>query len=303
MKIFFMGTPDFAETSLRAVAAAGHEICGVFTQPDRPAKRGMKLTECPVKQAAKELGIQVYQPVKLRDGSAEALLRELAPELTVVVAYGRILPGTLLSVPKYGTINIHGSLLPKYRGAAPIQWAVVDQEPLTGVSAMYLAEEMDAGDVIERRETEIMAGETAGELYHRLAKIGAELLVAVIEKIGNGTAERTPQDHEKATFAPMLTREMSPVDWSKDRKTIIGQILGLDPWPGATAEFHGTNYKLFRASYGMDHTEAVPGTIVSLSSGGLEIACGDGTVLVRELQAPGGKRMLVADFLRGHPIL
>ena len=303
MRIFFMGTPDFAEVSLRAVAAAGHEICGVFTQPDKPAKRGMKLTECPVKQAAKELGIPVWQPVKLRDGTAEALLRDLAPELVVVVAYGRLLPRAILDVPKYGTINIHGSLLPKYRGAAPVQWAVLNQEPVTGVSAMYLAEEMDAGDVIDTRETGILPGETAGELYHRLAQVGAALLVSVVGQIEDGTATRTPQDAEKVTFAPMLTREMSPVDWQKDRKTIVGQILGLDPWPGATAEFSGVSFKLFRAESGAVGTDEAPGTVVSAGKGGLEVACGDGTVLIRELQAPGGKRMPAADYLRGHPIL
>ena len=303
MRIFFMGTPDFAEVSLHALSAAGHEVCGVFTQPDKPAKRGMKLTECPVKQAATEMGIPVWQPEKLRDGNAEMLLRNLAPELIVVVAYGRILPRTILDLPKYGTINIHGSLLPKYRGAAPIQWAVLNQEPVTGVSAMYLAEEMDAGDVIDTRETRILPGETSGELYHRLALIGAELLVSVVDRIGNGTAARNPQDPEKATFAPMLTREMSPVNWSKDRKTIVGQILGLDPWPGATAEFSGVSFKLFRAFYGADGTNKAPGTVVSAGKNGLEIACGDGTVFIRELQAPGGKRMAAEDYLRGHPIL
>ena len=302
MRIFFMGTPDFAEASLRALIEAGHEICGVFTQPDKPKNRGMKLTECPVKILAKAHDIPVYQPVKLRDGTAEALLRSLKPELIVVVAYGRILPPALLSIAPLGTINIHGSLLPKYRGAAPVQWAVLNHEKVTGVTSMYLAEGMDTGDIIDVRETEVGETETSGELYTRLAGIGAELLCDTVEKIGNGTAGRTKQDDAQATIAPMLTKEMSPVDFTKTRTEVVSQILGLDPWPCATAEWNGTVFKLFRAVSGEDKTDCAPGEIVSGGKNGLEVACGDGTVIIRELQAPGGKRMAASDYLRGHPL-
>ena len=302
MRIFFMGTPDFAETSLRALCAAGHTVCGVFTQPDRPKNRGMKMEMSAVKKAALELDIPVYQPTKLRDGTAEELLRSLAPELIVVVAYGRILPKALLDIPEKGCINIHGSVLPKYRGSAPIQWAVINGDAETGVTAQYLAEAMDAGDVIGVKTTKILEGETAGELYQRMAGIGAELLVETVEKIDAGTAERIPQDESLVTLAPMLTRELSPVDWTKTRGEIVSQILGLDPWPTATAELHGVTFKLFRAQAGSDSCNKAPGEVISAGKAGLEVACGDGTVVIREVQAPGGKRMSAADYFRGHPL-
>jgi len=302
VRIFFMGTPDFAETSLRAVCSAGHTVCGVFTQPDKPKNRGMKLEMSPVKKAALELDIPVYQPTKLRDGTAEALLRDLAPELIVVVAYGRLLPKALLDIPEKGCINIHGSVLPKYRGSAPIQWAVLNGDKETGVTAQYLAEAMDAGDVIGVRTTPILAGETSGELYHRMAGLGAELLVETLKQIETGTAQRLPQDESRVTFAPMLTRELSPVNWTKTRKEIVSQILGLDPWPTATAELGGVNFKLFRAEAGSGSTSKAPGEVISAGKGGLEVACGDGTVIIREVQAPGGKRMSAADYFRGHPL-
>jgi len=302
VRIFFMGTPDFAEISLRAVHAAGHEVCGVFTQPDRPKNRGMKLEMSAVKKAALELNIPVYQPTKLRDGTAEALLRDLAPELIVVVAYGRLLPKALLDIPPKGCINIHGSLLPKYRGSAPIQWAVLNGERETGVTAQYLAEAMDAGDVIGVKKTAVFPGETSGELYQRMAGLGAELLVETVAKIEDGTAVGIAQDETQVTFAPMLTRELSPVDWSKTRSEIVSQILGLDPWPTATAELNGVNFKLFRAKAGSEKTDKAPGEVVAAGKNGLEVACADGTVVIAEVQAPGGKRMSAADYFRGHPL-
>ncbi len=302
MRIFFMGTPDFAEASLRALYSAGHTICGVFTQPDKPKSRGMKMEQSDVKKAALELGIPVYQPTKLKDGTAENLLRELAPELIVVVAYGRLLPAPLLNIAPLGCINIHGSILPKYRGSAPIQWAVLNGDEETGVTAQYLAEEMDAGDIIGVKTTKILTGETSGELYHRMAGLGAELLVETVEQIGNGSAKGTPQNPAEITLAPKLTRELSPVDWNKTRKEIVSQVLGLDPWPTATAEFGGVSFKLFKAEAGKADTALTPGAIVSGGKQGLEVACGDGTVLIHELQAPGGKRMAAADYLRGHPL-
>lgn len=303
MRIVFMGTPDFAAVSLKALHGAGHEIAAVFTQPDKPKNRGMKLIPTPVKEAATELGIPVYQPVKLRDGSAAELLRSLDPELIAVVAYGRILPKEILDIPKYGCVNIHGSLLPKYRGSAPVQWALLDGEKETGVCAIYMAEEMDAGDIIAEKRTEIGDEETFPELYGRLSELGAGLLCETAASIAAGTAQRTPQESEKATYAPMITRALSPVDWSQSAWLVRSKILGLDPWPGATAKSGDTELKLFRARCPGKSTDKAPGSVVSIGKDGIEVACGDGkTVLIAELQAPGGKRMRAADYLRGHSI-
>jgi len=302
MRILFMGTPDFAAASLARLYKDGHEVCGVFTQPDRPKNRGMKETASPVKQLADAHGTPVWQPVRLRDGAAAAEIRALAPELIVVVAYGRILPLEILNIPPYGCINIHGSLLPKYRGAAPIQWAVLNGETVTGVTAMYLAEEMDAGDVIASKETEIGPEETSGQLFDRLRDLGAELLSETVTAIAAGTAARTPQAHEQATFAPPLSRELSPIDWSKSAAQIRNQIRGLDPWPCATADLAGTVFKIFRAESRTERSGSEPGTILSAGKDGITVACGDGALCITELQAPGGKRMRAADYLRGHPI-
>ena len=229
-------------------------------------------------------------------------MEDLAPELTVVVAYGQILPQKLLDVPKYGSINVHASLLPKYRGAAPIQWAVLDGEAETGVSIMYMTRRLDAGDVISTARTAIGAEETAPELWDRLARLGGELLVETIPHLADGTASRTPQDESAFTYAPMLTKAMSPVDWSRPASAIHCQIRGLQPWPCAIAEIDGRSCKLFRSVIGGE-TAAAPGTILRADKRGIEIACGDGrSLLVLELQGEGGKRMNAASYLNGHPI-
>jgi len=299
-----MGTPDFAAASLAALIDSKYEVVGVFTQPDKPKNRGMKLTACPVKLLADEKGIPVYQPVKMRDGTALAIMKELAPDLVVVVAYGRLLPDDILAVPPLGCINIHGSLLPKYRGAAPIQRAVLSGDRITGVSSMYLAREMDAGDVIYTSETEIGEFETSEQLFDRLKDLGAELLIKTVKDIEAGTAPRHPQDHSKATFAPMLSREESPIDWHRSPREIIKHICGMYPWPAAAANLGGTNFKVFAAEYTDTRTEAAPGTVISANpKAGIEVACGDGrTLLITQLQAAGGKRMSAGDYLRGHPM-
>ena len=296
-----MGTPDFAAVTLEALIAAGHEICGVLTQPDKPRNRN-KVTYSPVKECALAHGIPVYQPLTAKDAETQALVESLHPELTVVVAYGQILPQKLLDVPKFGSVNVHASLLPKYRGAAPIQWAVLDGEAETGVSLMYMTRRLDAGDVIATARTAIGAEETAPELWDRLAKLGGELLVATIPHLQDGTASRTPQDESVFTYAPMLTKAMSPVDWNRSAAAIHNQIRGLQPWPCAVAEIDGRLCKLFRAKIGGE-TKAVPGTILRADKQGIEVACGDGRVLrILELQAQGGRRMAAADYLRGHEI-
>ena len=303
MRIVFMGTPDFASASLKKLIDEKFDVVGVFTQPDKPKGRGMELCASPVKELALENNLPVFQPVKMRDGTALAQIKALEPDILVVVAYGRILPGDILAVPKYGAINVHGSLLPKYRGAAPIQWAVLNGDKITGVTTMYLASEMDTGDIIYTSETEIGEYETSGELFDRLKDMGAELLVKTLRDIDAGTAPRAPQDHSKASYVTMLDKSICPIDWNKTPREVLKHIYGLQPWPVATMELEGKTVRVFAAKYTDGKTEKVPGAVVSTDKGGLEIACADGeTLLITELQAPGKKRMGAEDYLRGHQI-
>ncbi len=303
MRIVFMGTPDFASASLKKLIDERFDVVGVFTQPDKPKGRGMELSASPVKELALENGLPVFQPVKMRDGTALAQIKALEPDILVVVAYGRILPDDILAVPKYGAINVHGSLLPKYRGAAPIQWAVLNGDKITGVTTMYLASEMDTGDIIYTSETEIGEYETSGELFDRLKDMGAELLVKTLRDIDAGTAPRAPQDHSKASYVTMLDKSICPIDWNKTPREVLKHIYGLQPWPVATMELEGKTVRVFAAKYTDGKTEKVPGAVVSTDKGGLEIACADGeTLLITELQAPGKKRMGAEDYLRGHQI-
>lgn len=303
MRIVFMGTPDFAAASLKKLIDKKYDIAAVFTQPDKPRDRGMKLSYSPVKELALENNIPVYQPTKLRDGTATELIKSLKPDILVVVAYGRILPDDMLEVPKYGAINVHASLLPKYRGAAPIQWAVLNGDKITGVTTMYLASEMDTGDIIYTSETEIGEFETSGELFDRLMIMGAELLDRTLRDIEAGTAPRTPQDHSKASYVKMLDKSLSPIEWAKTPREVIKQIYGLQPWPVATAGLDGKVFKIYSAEYTQSKTDKAPGSVVSAGKKGIEIACLDGeTVLITELQAAGKKRMKASDYLLGHPI-
>lgn len=302
MRILFMGTPEFAVASLRRLVEDGHEICGVFTQPDKPKNRGHRLMFSPVKEYALTQNLPVYQPLKMRDGEAEALVKQLAPELIVVAAYGKILPEEILNTPPYGSINVHSSLLPKYRGAAPINWAILDGEAETGVSIMYMAKELDAGDVILQKTTPIGEQEDAQALTARLAELGAQALSEAVEALRNGTAGRTPQDASQQTYASMLSRDMSPIDWNRTARQINCQVRGLIPWPCATAELAGQRFKIYETVLGRE-TDAAPGTILSAGKQGIEVACGDGRSLyLTQLQAEGGKRMAAAAYLLGHPM-
>ena len=303
MKIVFMGTPEFAVPSLRRMAADGHEILAVYSQPDKPKNRGMKLIPTPVKAAAEELGLTVRQPATLRDAGELDALRALEPELMVVAAYGKILSPELLAIPPMGAINVHSSLLPRYRGAAPINWAILNGDKETGVTIQHMAQELDAGDIITVRRTEIGPEEDAQELYGRLAELGAEALSEAVFALERGTASRTPQPKEgEGGYAAMLTKEMSPIDWTRSAQAIHDQIRGLIPWPCATAQVAGSRLKIFRSRVGGE-TSAAPGTILSADKAGIQVACGDGRSLyLTEVQADGGKRMAAADYLRGHPI-
>lgn len=303
MRIVFMGTPDFAAASLQKLIDEKYDIAAVFTQPDKPRNRGMSLSFSPVKELALQNGLDVYQPTKLRDGSFTELLRSLKPDVLVVVAYGRILPEDALSVPTYGAVNVHSSLLPKYRGAAPVQWAVLNGDTVTGVSTMYLAPEMDTGDVIFTEKTEIGEFETSGELFDRLMVMGAELLHKTLRAIENGTAPRSKQDESQASYVTMLDKSMSPIDWSRSPREIVKHICGLQPWPVATTEIGGLTFRIFKAEYTDTVTDKAPGTVVAADKRGIEIACGGAhTLLITELQAPGKKRMRATDYLLGHPI-
>lgn len=310
MRVVFMGTPLFAVPSLKALIEAGYEVCGVFSQPDKPVGRHQnKLKPTPVKECAlnyNSIGynIPVYQPENLRDGTALSVLKELAPELIVVAAYGRVLPDEILTLPSMGCINVHSSLLPKYRGAAPINWAILNGEKETGVTIMHMASELDAGDVILQCRTQIHPDEDAEMLYGRLAQMGGKLLLEAVEALKNGTAPRIPQDPEQVSFAPMLSKTLSPVDWSRTAQEIHDQIRGLMAWPKASTDLLGGEaVKLYRSQVLADVRNGEAGTILAAGKDGIDVLCGGGTVLrILELQAPGGRKMAVADYLRGHPI-
>lgn len=303
MRVVFMGTPDFAAASLQRILNDGFEVVGVFTQPDKPKGRRMELSASPVKEIALRYGIPVFQPEKMRDGTALETVKSLSPDILAVVAYGRILPPEILKVPKYGAVNVHGSLLPKYRGAAPIQWAVLNGDEITGVTTMYLANEMDTGDMIYSEETPIGEFETSGELYDRLKEIGAALLSRTLRDIENGCAPRIPQDHSQASYVKMLDKSLCPLDFSRPARMVVKQVCGLQPWPVATMTLGKETLRVFAVTYGSEGLNAVPGTVIAADNNGIEIVCGDGrSVRVTELQAPGKKRMKAADFLRGHPI-
>ena len=302
MRILFMGTPEFAVASLKRLMEDGHEICGVFTQPDRPKNRGHKLAFSPVKEYALSQGLTVYQPTKMRDGTALALVRELHPELIVVAAYGRILPEDILNTPPYGSINVHSSLLPKYRGAAPINWAILNGERETGVTIMYMARELDAGDILHVLKTDIDPQEDAQTLTARLAELGAQALSETVEQLRAGTAHRTVQDHSAYTYAPMLTKDMGMIDWTKPAQRIHDQVRGLIPWPCASTELGGATVKIFRTEVGSETAKA-SGTVVSAGKAGIDVACGDGRLLrILELQPQGGRRLAGGGYLRGHPL-
>ena len=302
MRVVFMGTPDIAATCLEKLLAENVQIVGVYTQPDRPKGRGMKMVYSPVKEVALAHDIPVFQPENFREDETVETLRQLQPDVIAVVAYGRILPQRVLDIPPMGCVNIHASLLPEYRGSAPYQWAVLDGKAETGVSAQFMVRQMDAGDVIGCRKTPIGENETAGELLDRLAVLGADLLFETLNNVKNGTVCRNCQCEAEVTFAPMLDKSMCPIDWNKTACQVHNQVRGLHPWPVATAVIGGTNFKI-HSTVVIDGVEgAAPGTVLGLTKTGLQIACGKGAVEIRILQAEGGKRMSAPDYFRGHPL-
>ena len=298
-----MGTPEIAAVCLRRIWEDGHDIAAVYTKIDTPKNRGMKLTASPVKEFALEKGLPVIQPASFREDAVIEELEALAPELICVVAYGKILPQRVLDIPKYGCINIHASLLPKLRGAGPIQWSIFNGDRVTGVTAMYLSAGMDEGDMIDAVEVPIEDTDTTATLTDKLAEAGAALLSKTVSAIAAGTATRTPQDPEQATYAPMLRKDMAPIDWSRSPREISCHVRGMIPWPVATMVLGGQTVKVFAVRALDKTTEKPDGVPVAVTKKGLEMACGGGHVmLVEEIQAQGGKRMRCADYLRGHPI-
>lgn len=300
MRVVFMGTPDIAATCLKKILTDGFEVVGVYTQPDRPKGRGMKLVASPVKEIALAAGIPVFQPENFRQEETVEQLRALKPDVCAVVAYGRILPQKVLDVPAYGCINIHASLLPKYRGSAPYQWAVLDGLTETGVTAMYLTREMDAGDIIDVSKTPIGENETAGQLLDRLAVLGADLLSKTLTRFENGKVPAAAQNEAEVSYAPMLDKTMCPIDWTKTAQQVHNHVRGLHPWPVATMELEGKTFKVHATK--VVEGSGNPGEILGLTKTGLRIACGEGAIEILSLQAEGGKRMAAPDYFRGHPL-
>ena len=297
-----MGTPDIAATCLKKILEDGFEVVGVYTQPDRPKGRGMKMVFPPVKEVALAHNLPVFQPESFREEETVQQLRDLKPDVVAVVAYGRILPQKVLDIVPSGFINIHASCLPQYRGSAPYQWAVLDGLAETGVSAQFMVHALDAGAVVGVSKTSIGPDETAGELLDRLAVLGAQLLSETLTKFGKGELVPQPQDEAAVTYAPMLNKNMCPIDFTKTAQQVHNQVRGLHPWPVAITEIQGKRFKIHATCVLEQNHHAEPGAIPGLSKTGLQIACGEGVIEIRQLQAEGGKRMAAPDYFRGHPL-
>ena len=303
MRIVYMGTPDFAVPALEKIVSCGWDVPLVVTKPDRPASRGHKSQQCEVKKKALELGLAVESPEKVKNNPEfAARLREIAPDFIVVAAYGKILPKEILDIPAYGCINIHGSLLPKYRGAAPIQRSVLAADPESGVTIMYMAEECDAGDMLAQRAIPI-AGKTSEQVFDELSVLGADLLVECLPKIVSGELKGVPQDASLATHAAMIAKEEGQIDWDRSAKALESHVLGMYSWPIAFTSLNGEVFKIHAAKAADRRTKAAPGTVVSSGKEGIGVACGDGGVLLlTKVQLPGKKAMDAGAFLLGHTV-
>lgn len=295
-----MGTPDFAVPSLEELIKNGHEVIGVFTQQDKKKGRGQQLCAPPIKDLALKYNLKVFQPQSLKNDEIFSVIKELNPELIVVVAYGKILPENILNIPKYGCINVHGSLLPEYRGAAPVQWAVIDGKKKTGVTTMFMDKGLDTGNVLLKKEADIYEDDTAGSLYERLSKVGAELLIETIEKLEKNELVPEKQDDSKATFSSMLTKEMARIDWSKSAKSIHNLVRGLIPWPVARTELSGKTLKIYKTKV-IENSFGEAGEIKGINP--FIVCCGEGTALeIIELQFDNKRRMTAEEFFRGYKI-
>lgn len=301
MRAVFMGTPEFAVPTLQALIDH-HQVEAVVTQPDKQRGRGKKVQFPPVKEKAVEHEIPVYQPQKARDEEFVEILREINPDVIVVVAYGQILPESILNIPKYGCINVHGSLLPKYRGAAPIQWAVLDGEEKTGITTMYMEKGLDTGDMIDKAEVVLDQKETAGTLHDKLMEIGANLLLETLEKLENETAVRIKQNDSESCYASMLTKEMGQIDFSKSAREIECLIRGMNPWPSAYTSLNGKTLKVWEAEVLTENPGEEPGTVIDVTKDAIVVACKEGALKLLEIQMAGKKRMKVSAFLLGYQV-
>lgn len=310
MKLIFMGTPDFSASILEDIIKSGHEVIAVVTQPDKQKGRGHEVSFTPVKEMALKYDIEVLQPVKIREPEVLAKLKDMAPDVIVVAAFGQILPKELLDIPPLGCINVHFSLLPKYRGAAPIQYAIINGEKETGITIMYMDEGIDTGDIILQRALPIDREETAGSLFDKMAVLGGELIIEALQQLGEGKAVRTPQNHKEATYYKMIHKEMGKLDFSKSAESLERLIRGLSPWPSAYTYLEGKTLKLWKAEVEPDSAAGVsgaseikPGEIAQIRKDAMVIKTGDGLLVVKELQLEGKKRMAADAFLRGYPVV
>lgn len=302
MKIVFMGTPDFSVPVLEALVAAGHQVLAAVTQPDKPKGRGKAVMMTPVKEKALALGIPVLQPVKARDEAFIGQIRELEPDVAVVVAFGQILSQKLLDVPKYGCINIHASLLPKYRGAAPIQWAIINGERETGITTMQMDAGVDTGDMLEQVIVPIDPDETGGSLHDKLSEAGSRLILSTLSRLEDGTLQAVPQPQEGVSHAAMLTKSLGNIDWSQDAEKIERLIRGLNPWPSAYTSLDGKTLKIWQAQVLEEEREGVWGQVLEAGKGSFLVKTGKGVLRIRSLQLEGKKRMDAEAFLRGNPV-
>lgn len=300
MKIIYMGTPDFAVNALESIIKAGHDVVAVFSQPDKAKGRSKALVATPVKQKALEYNIPVYQPEKARDEESVELIRNINPDAIVVAAYGQILPESILNIPRYGCINIHASLLPKYRGAAPIEWSIINGDKKTGVTTMYMAKGIDTGDIIEKAEIDIEDSDTGASLRSKLAELGAMLILSTLTALENGTSTRTKQIESESTHVSMLNKEMGKIDFTKSAEEIERLMRGLNPWPCAYTTIDGKSVKLFRAV--VVDKEGIPGQIIEVNKKDFVIACGSRALSIKNLQPEGKKPMDTVAFLNGNKI-
>ena len=302
MRVLFMGTPDIATGCLQKLIDEKYEIIGVVTQPDKPQNRGKKIGMPPVKELALKYDIKVYQPIKARDEEFVKTLEELNPDIIVVVAFGQILPKSILDIPKFGCINVHVSLLPKYRGAAPINWVIINGEEKTGVTTMYMDEGLDTGDIILTEEFNLDDEITAGELHDKMKDIGADVLIETLRQIENGTAPRIPQNHEEFTYAPMMNKALGEIDWSKSAREIHNLVRGVNPWPSAYTIYEGCTMKIWKTKVLNETSDKNPGTVINVDKEGIKVSTKDNVILIEEIQMPGKKRVLVSEYIKGNSI-
>lgn len=302
MKVVFMGTPDFSVPCLQAIIDEGHEVVAVITQPDKPKGRGKKMSMPPVKELALKYDIEVYQPQRVKTQEFVDILKDINPDVIIVVAFGQILSKDILDIPKYGCINVHASLLPKYRGAAPINWVIINGEKTTGVTTMYMDVGLDTGDMILKKEMNIGIEETAGELHDKMMYVGADVLKDTLRLIENNNAPREKQNDDESSYAPIMDKNLGNINWSKKCEEIYNLIRGTNPWPSAYTKYNGETMKIWKSEILDKESNNNPGTILKVDKEGVQVATGDKIILLKEIQMPGKRRMSIEDYIKGNDI-